>query len=257
MNNFFENKLQVNGVDFCYSRKKDVDEKEMHAYNELLFYLDGKATFRTETLKQKLAKNTLILIPKGKYHSFLLDSPEDFTRLKISFTDEVFSSFNSQLTLSEIKLFLQISPLSLGLLSQILSVLCRKDCNGDMFVYGAFLSILFETLCDNSNFVSIQKTNQLITECTAFVENNLSSNLSLENLGKELGFSPSTISHTFKKELGTSFHNYVVQKRMIFAKTLLDKGLSATETCLMVGYNNYSSFYKACVNFYKTSPKNK
>ena len=68
MNNYFEYNLTYNQIFFNYTNKAEIDEREIHTYNEILFYLGDDITFLTETFSKTIKRNTLIFIPKDKYH---------------------------------------------------------------------------------------------------------------------------------------------------------------------------------------------
>ena len=86
MDTYFEYKKTLKSVSFCYARKPVIDEREIHPYHEILYYLGGDATFICDAFSKKLSPHTLLLIPRESYHFFKLDDHKGFERLKISFT---------------------------------------------------------------------------------------------------------------------------------------------------------------------------
>lgn len=249
----------VNGVKFHYSQIKDIDEHEIHPYHEFLYYLGEDAIFCTEKFKQKLTHNCLIFIPKDKYHSFLLDDPKNFKRLKISFSDTELNLLEKKEHLSEIKILTSSSSIIFTLLEKVCTFLNSNKPTKEnlLFMYGAFLLVLSEFFNSVDAPEVNQKLSPAVKSCILHVEKHLSNDLSIKSIGINTGFSPSTISHLFKKELGISLHAYILQKRMIYAKTLLEGGISPTEVYLLCGYTNYSSFYKSYVKFFKKRPKDR
>jgi hypothetical protein len=65
MDTYFEYKHRFRGVQFCYTRKPGIDEREIHTYHEILFYIGGGATFICNDYSKKLNEGTLIFIPKS------------------------------------------------------------------------------------------------------------------------------------------------------------------------------------------------
>ena len=68
-------------------------------------------------------------------------------------------------------------------------------------------------------------------------------NITLEEVCDHVGFSVAYFSALFKKETGEGFAKYLMRVRMDEAKTLLrETGLSVTEICERVGYNDRKHF---------------
>ena len=81
-----------------------------------------------------------------------------------------------------------------------------------------------------------------------------SADLSVEALSKQMCLSVSGFTHLFKKELGITVHQYVKQRRLIYAQTLLQAGNKPTKVFAACGYGDYSSFYKAYMDFFGYPP---
>lgn len=244
--------VEFNGVKFCYSKTENILKSDIHEYHELLFYIDGEATLSTETFKQELTKNSLIFIPCGKYHSFNLKSSKEFERLKISFAKSEISDMIPSKVLEKISITTP-SNVCLALLNKICNNIKNKNSN-DMFLYGALLTVLSEISTNNQQPLSLD-VSILVKKIVNYIESNIGSDLSMETISKTLNYSVSTITHTFKKEMGIPLHKYIVQKRLYFAKTMLDKGYLPTNVYLSCGYTNYSSFYKAYIKMFSKTPK--
>ncbi|MBE5743616.1 MAG: helix-turn-helix transcriptional regulator [Clostridiales bacterium] len=253
MDNKFNYIVEFNGVKFCYSKTENILKSDIHEYHELLFYIDGETILSTETFKQELTKNSLVFIPCGKYHSFHLKSSKEFERLKISFAKSEISDMIPRKILEKISITTP-SNVCLALLNKICNNIKNKNSN-DMFLYGALLTVLSEISTNNQQPLSLDLS-ILVKKIVNYVETNIGSDLSMKTISKALNYSVSTITHTFKKEMGISIHQYIVRKRLFFAKQLLDSGKTPTQIYFLCGYKNYSSFYKAYVNTFGISPKN-
>ena len=254
MKNTFSYSHEFESIKFHFLKTENIAEREIHDYHELLFYIGGNATLSTETFKQKLENNSLIFIPSGKFHSLALERPEDFIRLKISFTHNALLKNLPQNILEKVSVISSVSHTSLTLLNKICSSIENKN-EQNLFLLGAFLTVLSEFANENAVQSAHPNTSTLVSECINYVENNISSDLSVKTLSHSLNFSVSTITHTFKREMGISIHKYVTQKRLIYAKRLLESGKTPTEVYSLCGYGNYSSFYKAYVKYFNVSPK--
>lgn len=84
---------------------------------------------------------------------------------------------------------------------------------------------------------------------------NLTQELTIQNLASHFYLSPSYLCKIFKSETGTTINRYITAKRITHAKALLAEGYSVTDVCPMCGFNDYSNFLKAFTKAVGISPK--
>jgi YesN/AraC family two-component response regulator len=83
----------------------------------------------------------------------------------------------------------------------------------------------------------------LFKESLQFIENNLCEiDLSLEKVASCMYVSKCHYSRMFSKNIGIGFKEYIMQKRIHVAKTLLQKGEPVTDVCYSVGYGDLTHF---------------
>jgi len=77
----------------------------------------------------------------------------------------------------------------------------------------------------------------------AFIQENLSEDLSVEGIARAIGMSAFHFAHAFRAAAGVPPHRYVMQRRMERAKALLrGSELTLTEIAQRVGYSSASHF---------------
>ena len=96
---------------------------------------------------------------------------------------------------------------------------------------------------------------ELLDRILAHVEEHYREELSIGALAEAFYVSQSTISHLCKQKLGVSLHTLVTQRRLIGAKTLIDRGMPLEEVARQVGFRDYSGFYRAFRQEYGISPR--
>ena len=100
---------------------------------------------------------------------------------------------------------------------------------------------LFACIYQNRN---IQHT-AVFTKAKQYIWKNYNQQLSLNKLAEAVGISSYYLSHLFRKEMGTSYLEYLTSVRISIAKSLLKQTtLSVMDVCLEVGYQDPSHFAK-------------
>lgn len=84
-----------------------------------------------------------------------------------------------------------------------------------------------------------------IAKAMQFVNSRLSSKLSLKEVADHVQLSPNYFSALFKKEVGKTFSEYLIDTKMEKAKLLLTNSqYKVYEVGLMVGFDDYATFYQ-------------
>ena len=105
MEHRYEEKLTYNQISFRYSKgKSHMTGNEIHPYHEILYYMDGDASFLSEKYQEDLSTGTLLLIPKASYHQFYIRNQNMYTRLAITFPDIDSTEGLLSSTMNEIKI---------------------------------------------------------------------------------------------------------------------------------------------------------
>ena len=93
-------------------------------------------------------------------------------------------------------------------------------------------------------------------ELCAYINNHCTERLSVEDLASRAGFSVYHFSRLFKENTGMTCHNYLVARRIIYAKALLvDDTIPITEIAMRSGFNSIAPFnrlFKAQIGYTPT-----
>ena len=81
-----------------------------------------------------------------------------------------------------------------------------------------------------------------------YIDENLAADLSYQTLAVQANLSVKSLYQFFKQETGFPLGQYIKERRIIKAKTLLNAGASAAEAAAGAGFKDYSVFYR---NFQK------
>ena len=98
--------------------------------------------------------------------------------------------------------------------------------------------------------------NNTIDKIIKYINRHYSENITIEQICKVFACSRSYICHTFKKETGQTFHEYLINIRVRSAKfLLLHSDLSISETAFSVGFNDSNYFSNIFKKYVGSSPR--
>lgn len=114
---------------------------------------------------------------------------------------------------------------------------------------------LRRAILDNTALPLMAEKPELLDQVLSYVENHLGEKITLSDVSRHFWVSQSTISQTFRRKMGVSFYRCVTQRRLIAAKTLILEGLALEACGTQVGFQDYSTFYRAFRQEYGISPR--
>lgn len=90
------------------------------------------------------------------------------------------------------------------------------------------------------------KPNCRLLKVITYIDNNLDSELTLEKIARNVGFSVSSLQRHFKATYGSTVVDYIRRRKLEMARdAIIHQGLSVSEACFIAGYANPSSFATA------------
>jgi AraC-like DNA-binding protein len=122
----------------------------------------------------------------------------------------------------------------------------------------AILSNL-SALLGSVNVAFLNKSNRDTEESgiIAFVNENLTKDISITDIAAFVHLSPSQLSRVFKALTGTSVYEYILTKRLILFHEKKRQGKSAIKASSECGFHDYSAFYRLYKKRYGVSPTKK
>lgn len=94
----------------------------------------------------------------------------------------------------------------------------------------------------------LHKYNENVVEIIKYIEQHLTEKLTYETLAEKFYISPNHLYKFFKKETGFMLSDYINERRIIKAQSLLNAGMTAGDASVACGFPDYSVFYR---NFLK------
>ena len=86
--------------------------------------------------------------------------------------------------------------------------------------------------------------NALVNNVIAYINQNFSKAIDLEDIANKFYIDKYYISHLFKEQVGVTLWNYVIFRRLTAFNDLIRTNTSIEDACFRVGFQNYSNFFR-------------
>lgn len=252
------------------------DEKfysKLHKHNcyEILYVISGKVDHYIEGEKYLLKKGNVLIINYNELH-MLSNVSDDYERIVmhlsrdfitpfITLGVDLFQSFKSRIQGHNNILSPEISE-KYNLRNYFIRIekLCKENTPESEILIKCLMIEVLITLNKvhlTGDASSATESNSAVKDVIRYINNNLTSELTLDKITSKLFVTKTYLCHIFKKKTGISIIQYITHKRILLADELISNGTSATQACLKSGFSNYSNFYKSYTKIMGHSPKGK
>ena len=94
----------------------------------------------------------------------------------------------------------------------------------------------------------------LISEALKYINENLFTVDSIDEIAKHLFVSESYLFRLFKSELRQTPKKYIMDKRLLIAQKMISEGEKPVTVCDTCGFGDYTTFYRNYTAFFGHSP---
>ncbi len=262
--------LNTKGIEYNYTLDKevpnDLDVRHCHDCYEILFVVSGEGKYIVEGSTFDIRPATLMVIRPFEYHCVQLDSTVPYERYVIKFSESAVVDDALRL----LHKFMQCEDTAEGtsgkyysssnIPESIYSLFERFEMVGTLpeserGVYAKMLlSEIIILLSVSGGEEMLHEEEELGARVIRYLNENVHRDVSLDKLARRFFVSKFYLCRAFKKHNGISVHGYINQKRVMYAKQLIDSGETASGAAYRVGFGDYSSFYRAYVKVLGKAP---
>ncbi len=253
------------------SYEKDV-ALHHHDFYEIYFLVNGNVKYIIENRNYQLVPGDILFISPLELHQPIITEQNIYERIVIWINKQFLDQFSDKLTeishcfnhlQPDHSNLLRLSPSARQSIQQLIENLNfeynGKEYGSDVIAMGYLMQLMVElnrfTLLPQERYEEEDKSTAVISEILAYINEHYNENLSLDLIADKFFISKYHLSHEFKRLVGTSFYRYIIQKRLVIAKQLLNDDMSPTDVYQQCGFGDYTNFYRAFKSTYDISPK--
>lgn len=248
-------------------------EFHYHEFNKIIIFISGNVTYLIEGKAYKLKPWDILLVSGSEVHKPLIDVSEPYERIVIWVNSRFLEQYNNndcnllasfELAVKQKFNMLRLSSELLINIKHILSQLedaCKSSDFGSRILKNSlflqllvYLNRLYMGMESNKELNDIEY-DENIGAILDYINENISEELSIDNISCKFYISKYYLMHKFKKQTGYTVHNYILQKRLIMSNSLIKNGKSITQVCAECGFGDYSTFFRAFKKMFGVSPK--
>ena len=255
---------------YSRSERKEITEYHCHDFYEFYMHVHGGQYFGLDNSLYLLKPYQIFIIPPFSMHglssvtelrnyerAYLNLSLESLRTLgcgKIDL-DGFFRSYTSRGLYT-----FQLSPAEAETCADQLRRLQAADQEDplEQFTCCGILIDFLNTLCrgirQSQDVTGSVISNSVIQDVLTYINSNYTQPLRIDRLAKQFGISVSYLSHEFTKFTNRSVYDYILYRRVMLARQMMQTDLSLNAIAYQCGFNDYSNFLRIFNKLVGTSP---
>lgn len=253
------------------------DQKEQdfqfhyHDFDKIIIFIDGNVDYIIEGKSYHLKPYDIILVNHNEIHKPNIDHQVPYERIIVYLSPQFIHSYKTaEYDLSECfhrsreshSNVLRIHSLEKSTLFH--AIMNLENAFSDIgyaselyrqVLFLEFMIHLNRAVCENHlDYLKTNTCNEKIIDILAYINANLSDDLSIDALANRFYISKYHMMRLFKEHTGYSVGSYINHKRLLSAKEMLTLGYPVTQICFDCGFKDYSTFSRAFRKLFGSSP---
>ena len=240
-----------------------------HEFCKLLLLVSGRGGYVVDGQRYLLHPGDAVLIGSRSAHRPELEEDTAYERIIIYISpDFLQKSSTADCDLNELFSSRRTPVLRLKEAERkkvfAMAAALEKELSGDGFgreilCTGALLRLLVEIgraqqQAGAQNPGPVTPDDPRVVEWMGYLDRHFSEDLNMDTLAEQFFISKFHMMRLFRAETGFTIHTYLLQRRLLAARQLIERGMLATEACYRCGFRSYSSFTRAYSKHFGTTP---
>ena len=249
---------------------KDQTRKEFsyhyHDFHKVVIFISGKAAYHIEGKAYQLKPWDILLVNRHAIHRPEIDSSVPYERFILWIQNDIpwqellkcFQKANDR-SYNLVRLNSALQKKMKDILFELENSAKSDEYGKEILTQSLFLQFMvyLNRIFLEKQYIFDKKSytfDSQIASILQYINHNLKEDLSVETLSARYYVSKYHLMRKFKQETGYTLHNYIVNKRLLMARTLISNGMPVTKAAQESGFAEYSTFSRAYRKQFKTTP---
>ena len=237
-----------------------------HDFHKVIVFLSGKVVYHIEGKAYHLNPWDILLVDQYAIHKPEIDASVPYERFILWIRSDMeqealtkcFQKANDR-SFNLVRLKPQLQEKLKELLHELEQALGGEEFGRDILSKALFqefmvyLNRIFlekQYILDKKSYTCDSQVESLLK----YINQNLDKDLSIEALAQIFFLSKYYLMRKFKEETGYTIHNYIVSKRILYARSLIAQGMPVTKAAVKSGFGDYTAFVRAYKRELGTTP---
>ena len=271
--NYFNEPTEKTGYldqDFRLFHIKDQTKREFsyhyHDFHKVIVFLSGKAAYHIEGKSYYLNPWDILLVNRHAIHKPEIDFSVPYERFVLWIRDDIASADLLRCFQKAIDRSFNLIRLDSGTQEKLKQLLYELEAALKDQKFGSDLlgTALFTQFMVYVNRIFLEKqyiydtrsysSDSQVEELLRYINHSLTEDLSIETLARKYYLSKYHMMRKFKDETGYTIHNYIVNKRLLLARTKISEGMPVLKAAQASGFSDYTTFSRAYKKQFGTPP---
>ena len=252
---------------------KDQTSKEFtyhyHDFHKVVIFISGKAAYHIEGKAYQLKPWDILLVNRHAIHRPEIDHSVPYERFILWIQNDIpwqellkcFQKANDR-SYNLVRLNSALQEKMKDILFELENSAKSDEYGKEILTQSLFLQFMvyLNRIFLEKQYIFDKKSytfDSQIANILQYINHNLKEDLSVETLAAKYYVSKYHLMRKFKEETGYTLHNYIVNKRLLMARTLISEGMPVLKAAQESGFAEYSTFSRAYRRQFKTSPSEK
>ena len=249
---------------------KDQTRKEFsyhyHDFHKVVIFISGKAAYHIEGKAYQLKPWDILLVNRHAIHRPEIDPSVPYERFSLWIQNDIpwqellkcFQKANDR-SYNLVRLNSALQEKMKDILFELENSAKSDEYGREILTQSLFLQFMvyLNRIFLEKQYIFDKKSytfDSQIASILQYINHNLKEDLSVETLSARYYVSKYHLMRKFKQETGYTLHNYIVNKRLLMARTLISNGMPVTKAAQESGFAEYSTFSRAYRKQFKTNP---